>query len=996
MNAAQTNSTSIRRVLLFLVCLAILPALCLIVISGLELRRAAIENAKREVLSLVQTMAEVQRGVTHSTHQILAALAQIDAVRDRQAQASSRLFRAVVEKNPDYINIVATDTGGDVFASSMPFEHVNLADRQHFRQALATKGFAPGEYIVTRIGKTLPSFTFAYPVLDAAGQPLGVLAAALRLERFAQLFAVSDLPADSFLAVTDRHGIRIYFHPLKEETNPIGRPIARTAWEKVKTARTPGISVHQGSDGIRRIFAFHPLCLEAGQEPYLYMWAGIPEAAVTGPANRMLARNLALLVLAAVLALAITRGVGGRMIAAPIHHLADVARAFAAGDTTVRSGLGNRGGELGALARTLDEMADILVENQERLRTIADHTYDWEYWMGPDGKLLWMSPSCEKTTGYTPAEFMKDPGLIGRMVDPRDKGRFMEHQAVEMSAEPILDVDFRIVHKSGRTVWIDHHCVPIHRADGSFLGRRVSNRDFTERKRMEQALKESEEQFRALVDGAPDPIFVEVDACFAYLNEAALGLFGAASLEQLLGRPVIDRYHPDAWKSVSQRLETVRSEKRRVPKQERVCLRLDGTPIPVESSAAPVVFEGRNGVLIFLQDISERRQIEAHLQQAQKMEAIGALAGGIAHDFNNLLFPILGLSEILIEDLPEGSLERENVAEIIKAARRAADLVNQILSFSRQAEHKKIPIRIQQVLKEVGKLVRATIPANIEIRQDIQADCGPVLADPTNLHQVAMNLVTNAFHAVEQNGGAIGIELQQTTLGAEDTAGTSLAPGDYARLTVSDNGSGIPADLLPKIFDPYFTTKPQGKGTGLGLSVVYGIVKEHGGEIRVRSDVGQGTAFTIYLPLIPKDETSGPPAAAAVHPTGSERILLVDDEEAVARMEKQMLERLGYRVTTCTGSIEALETFKADPAAFDLIITDMSMPRLTGDRMARQMMALKPGLPVILCTGFSEQITPQMAASMGIKGFLMKPVVRGELAATVRKLLDAVNSEGRG
>jgi len=976
-----------------LVCLAILPALYLILLSGLELRRAAIENAKREVLFLAQTMAEVQRGFTRSTHQILSALAQIDVVREKQGLASSELFKAVVGKNPDYINIVAMDTNGDVFASSKAFEQVNLSDRRHFRQALAAKKFAAGEYIVTRVGQTRSSFTFAYPVLDASGQVVAVLSAALRLERFAQIFAVSDLPADSFMGVSDRHGIRIYLYPPKEETNPIGHPIVRTAWEKVKAVRTPGISVHPGSDGIMRIFAFHPLSLEEGEAPYMYVWTGIPEASVTGPANRMLARNLGLLVLAAVLALAIAWGVGGWMLAAPIHHLAAVARALAAGDTAVRSGLGNRRGELGALATTLDEMADTLVENQERLRTIADHTYDWEYWMGPTGRLLWMSPSCEKTTGYTAEEFMKDPELIAGIVAPPDRDRFLDHQAAEMGPEPAKDVDFRIIHKSGRIVWIDHHCVPIHRTDGSSLGRRVSNRDITERKRMEQALKEGEEKFHALVDGAPDPIFVEVDGRFVYLNTAALGLFGASGVDQLLGRSVLDRYHPDFRASVRQRLEKVRTQKAPAPKLERTCLRLDGTPVAVESSGAPVTFEGRSGVMVFLQDISQRQQIEARLQQAQKMEAIGALAGGIAHDFNNILFPILGLSEILIEDLPEGSLERENVAEIIKAAQRAAGLTKQILSFSRQAEHKKIPIRIQQVLREVGKLVRATIPANIDIRQDIQTDCGPVLADPTNLHQVAMNLVTNAFHAVEQNGGIISVELQQTTLGEADTAGMSLAPGAYARLIVSDNGCGIPEDRLPKIFDPYFTTKPQGKGTGLGLSVVYGIVKDHGGEIRVRSKVGQGTAFTIFLPIIPDSETSRPPVVPIVYPTGSERILLVDDEEAVARMEKQMLERLGYRITTCTSSLDALKTFEADPTAFDLVITDMSMPGMTGDRMARQMMALKPGLPVILCTGFSEQISPQMAASIGINGFLMKPVLLSELAGTVRRLLDKAKKE---
>ncbi len=760
---------------------------------------------------------------------------------------------------------------GEVFASSIPFDAVNLADRRHVQDALARKAFAAGEYIVTRVGQSLPSFTFAYPVLDAQGNPRAVLTVALRLERFAQLFDTTEQPENSFLAVTDWKGIRLFYYPPREKTNPIGRPIAQAAWDAARSSRDSGISIHEGSDGVRRIFAFQPVRLNDGEDPYMTMWAGIPEAHALRPANLILARNLALVVLAAALALAIAWLVGRRTLVSPINRLAAATRTFAGGNLHVRSGMSHSESELGTLARAFDDMADALVDSQERLRTIADHTYDWEYWMAPDGRLIWVSPSCERVTGYTPEEFMADPDLIARVVDPADMSRFKAHAAVEIEASGTRELDFRIVHKSGRTVWIDHHCVPIVRPDHTFLGRRVSNRDITERK-----------------------------------------------------------------------------------------------------------------------------EIETRLHQAQKSEAIGALAGGIAHDFNNLLFPIIGLSEMLLEDLPAGSRERENMTQIIKAARRAEDLVNQILSFSRQAEHKKIPIRIQQVLKEVGKLVRSTIPSNIEIHQSIQADCGPVLADPTNLHQIAMNLITNAYHAVEENNGSISIELRQTTLEPEDGAAEDLPPGSYAVLSVSDTGHGIPRGLLTKIFDPYFTTKPQGKGTGLGLSVAHGIVQEHGGEIRVYSEVGQGTIFKVYLPLLPQDETSGGPAVPVEHPTGDERILLVDDEAPIAYMGEQVLKRLGYRVTAYTSSTDALEAFRADPAAYDLVITDMAMPNMTGAQLARHLIALRPGIPVILCTGFSENVTAATIESLGIQGLLMKPMVRGELAAMIRRVLDETRKKGEG
>jgi CheY-like chemotaxis protein/two-component sensor histidine kinase len=376
------------------------------------------------------------------------------------------------------------------------------------------------------------------------------------------------------------------------------------------------------------------------------------------------------------------------------------------------------------------------------------------------------------------------------------------------------------------------------------------------------------------------------------------------------------------------------------------------------------------------------------LHQLQKMESIGNLAGGIAHDFKNLLCPIIGMSELLLEDLPKGSLEYENTQQILKAGKRGSELVKQILAFSRQSEHKKIPVRIQHILKEVLKLSRSTIPTDIEILQDIQPDCGLAMADPTQIHQIAMNLITNAYHAVEPSRGKIRVSLKETDIETVDLAGSPMNPGRYAILRVSDTGCGIDPAILDKIFEPYFTTKERGKGTGLGLAVVYGILKGYGGDIHVASQLGKGTTFTVYIPLMAKPSLSGLVNNEVILETGRERILLVDDEEMVARFEEQMLKRLGYQVVSLTSSLDALDAFRRDPEAFDILITDMTMPNLTGDQLARELISIKPGLPVILCTGFSERIDHEIAASIGIKGFLMKPAVRSEMAQMVRKLLD--------
>ncbi len=405
-----------------------------------------------------------------------------------------------------------------------------------------------------------------------------------------------------------------------------------------------------------------------------------------------------------------------------------------------------------------------------------------------------------------------------------------------------------------------------------------------------------------------------------------------------------------------------------------------------------------DGQIVHLQiatDITELKELqkkqlltEARLQQAQKMESIGNLAGGIAHDFNNILFPIMGLSELLMEDLPAGSMEHENAQEIFKAGKRGRDLVKQILAFSRQNENQKKPIRVQQVLAEVLKLSRSTIPADIEIHQRIQGDCGLVMADPTQVHQVAMNLITNAYHAVQKTGGKITVRLQQTHVARDDADHNGLTPGQYVVLTVSDDGSGMEKEVMDKIFEPYFTTKPQGKGTGLGLAVVYGIVNDYGGDIQVESRVGEGTTFRVFFPLMRRAFDAQAMEDATVYPGGTEHILLIDDEPSILRYETEMLTRLGYRITSRVNGVEALAAFQDHPNEFDLVITDMSMPNMTGEELARQLILIRFDIPIIICTGFSERIDRKKASEMGVKGFLLKPIVRSKMAKLVRSVID--------
>ncbi|UCF90662.1 MAG: response regulator [Desulfobacterales bacterium] len=377
------------------------------------------------------------------------------------------------------------------------------------------------------------------------------------------------------------------------------------------------------------------------------------------------------------------------------------------------------------------------------------------------------------------------------------------------------------------------------------------------------------------------------------------------------------------------------------------------------------------------------------LQQVLKIQAIGTLAGGIAHDFNNILFPIIGYTELSLDEIPPASPAQGFLEEVLKAANRAKDLVQQILTFSRQNGQERKPVHVQHIVKEVLKLLRASIPANLEIIHRLDEDCGPILGDATQIHQVIMNLSTNAYHAMQEIGGALDISLTEVDIGYEEPiTGTGIKPGRHLRLTVKDVGHGMEPAVMERIFEPYYTTKEPGKGTGLGLAVIHGIVKNHGGDIRVTSKPGEGTTFHVYLPLMDRSPAEPEAPVPNVAKSGNEHVLLVEDEKQVIDMERQMLERLGYRVTARTSSHEALAVFGAQPDNFDLVITDMTMPHMTGERLARQLIEIRPNIPIILCTGFNEGITEDKALAMGIRKFVMKPVVKNDLALTIRAVLD--------
>jgi two-component system, cell cycle sensor histidine kinase and response regulator CckA len=527
-----------------------------------------------------------------------------------------------------------------------------------------------------------------------------------------------------------------------------------------------------------------------------------------------------------------------------------------------------------------------------------------------------------------------------------------------------------------------------------FEGSRYSmalTKDVTEGKRLNESLRIT----RFIFDKAPLGIFLIKDGGdITNVNEYACRYLGYTK-EELCLMNVLDidcGFSPQDLDQVWIRQQ----DKNSIDTFETVHRKKDGTEFPVEISGIVLKYSDIPYSVSFAKDISERKEaekqrlkMEAQIREVQRIESLGTLAGGIAHDFNNILAAILGYAELAQLQCQVDSNLRNYVSEIFKAGNRARELVQQILLFSRQGRSEKGPMDIGRVVNEALKLIKATLPSNIAILKNISPNLAPVFANEIQIHQIVMNLCTNAYHAIKTTDGMLDVNLKAISLLDQDTQShPDMNPGNYIMLSISDNGCGISPDIINRIFDPYFTTKPTGEGTGLGLSIVHGIVKDHGGCIKVYSEVGVGTTFHVFLPAA-DTATETVAKQAEQLPTGNECILLVDDEKALIDLGRDLLERLGYRVETRASSIDAIEAFRTNSQKYNLVISDITMPKMTGDEMARQMKAIRPDIPIILCSGFSDRIHAQTMKTIGIRAVLMKPVLYADLAHTVRQVLEA-------
>ena len=629
-----------------------------------------------------------------------------------------------------------------------------------------------------------------------------------------------------------------------------------------------------------------------------------------------------------------------------------------------------------------------LRQAEEKYRSIFENAVEGIFQSTPAGRFITVNPALVRMLGYTSAQ-----ALLERISDRGQhlyvetfcRAEFIRHMA-EHGA--VSGFEAQLYRQDGSALWTSINARAVYDARRVLLYYEGTIEDITERKRTEEALRESEERYRDLFEHANDLIYThDLTGHFTSINRMGEQTTGYSRDEILqmnlhhlvapthlaLARQMLANNCAGAA-STTYELDIVTKGGQRVTLE--VSTRL------ISQAGQPLEVQG------IARNITERQLLEAQLRQAQKMEAIGTLASGIAHDFNNILAAILGYSELTLDEVPPASRARQHLQQVLAAGVRAKELVQQILLFSRQTEQARQPVHLAPLVTEALALLRAALPATIELRQVLADDIGVIVADPTQIHQVLLNLCTNAAQAMRDTGGMLTVGLDTCERVADLPAGAPrLTPGPYVRLTVRDTGHGMTPAILERIFEPFFTTKDVGEGTGLGLAVVHGIIANHGGAIWVDSAPGHGTTFAVYLPR--SDRATAPvisPEEAV--PTGHECLLFVDDEDMLARLGQVALERLGYEVVVCTSGLEALDTFRVAPERFALVITDHTMPHMTGIDLTHALRRIRPALPIILCTGSNDLIMAEKARALGIEAFCMKPLLIRDLSRLIRQVLE--------
>ena len=984
---------SIRKNLVVLIALAVLPALLILLYTGMEQRRHSIELAKRNALVLTHSMAQVQIDITRSFQQLLSTLALLPEVQAMNPEGCKAIFAAILDDNPDYHNLLLIDLNGNVIVAGKYSNLPNLADRKHFRDALAKRDFAVGEFIVTRIGPSSQVFPFAYPIIDQNGQLKGVLSGAVKLNLFTRFHAIATLPEKGFVALTDNKGIRLLYYPTSE-TNPVGKPIKPAAWNIAKHADEPGFFFLKGSDGQRRLFAFEQVRLDLDAEPYIYVWAGIPEDYILQAADAALSRNLLLMLLAGVSAFLMTWIVGRRTLLAPINNLLGLTRKYAAGQLDARSEVPVQGKEFDTLTRAFHDMAEtlasnqkVLLENEARFRVIMDsldalvYVADMETY-----EILFLNEYGRRIFGDVTGKTCWQSIQIGQTGPcPFCSNKFL----LDENGQPTGIYSWEFCNSVNQR-WYFIHDRAIQWIDGRIVRMEIAT-DITERKQAETELAQESERLmvtlRSIGDGV---ITTDTEGRIVLLNPVAEKITGWPQAEaQQQSLQQVFRVCPGEDRSgLSIGSDNILASLAEGGLTEQAIL-LDRQQREKHIACSASIIRDNSGnkvgmVLVF-RDISEQLRTEQELIKIQKLESIGVLAGGIAHDFNNILAAILGNIDLTLRDTSLSEKSKQMLTRALNASFRARDLTQQLLTFAKGGEPIKESASLADVVIDSADFVLRG--DKVACRYRFPDDLPMVDIDRGQISQVVQNLIINAGQAMP-TGGTIDVAAVNAT--ASEIAKLALPDtSQFVKLTIRDSGIGIPANMLEKIFDPYFSTKQA--GSGLGLAISHSIIKKHGGAIKVESTPGEGTVFSIFLPVAAS--ATVPIEQPKVIPNSCRgRILVVDDEDVVRHISAAMLGELGHEVLLAEEGQQAIDSYRQNlkqGTPLDLLIMDLTIPGGMGGLEAfQQILAIDPQAKAIVSSGYSNDPVMANFSDYGFVAALSKPFQLDDMAEIINKLLE--------
>ncbi len=988
---------SIGKKLSLLVLIAVLPPLAIILYTGVELRQRAIASARQHAMMVTQTMAEIQTDIARSAQQILSTLALLPEVKSHETTACNAIFKSVLGQNPILQNIALADLQGEVLASGLGFTNTNLKDRKHFQRALEQKTFSMGEYIVTRVGWKKPAFAFACPVLDSGGSPTAVLTTVISLDRFSSYYADLELDENAFISITDHRGIRLLYYPPREETNPVGEPIQAKAWEKCSQAQEPGIFMDRGSDGIPRIFAYRQVQLSPGTTPDFYMWAGIPQAKVLGPANAVLARNLLLMLVVAANAFLVSWIIGRKTLILPIRELVSVAGKFARGDLEAPEKPAFDSGEIGTLARAFHDMAASLAANQKsleqnetRLRLLMDSLDAVVYVKDMDThEILFINKHGKKQfndiTGTIcwqtmqqgqkgPCDFCSDKYLLDDQGQPRG----------------IHTWEFQNT-RSKRWYYIQDRAIKW--VDGRLVRLEIAT-DITEKKQGEAKLAEEKERLAVTLESIGDGVITtDTQGRVCLMNMVAETLTGwsagraaGQSLTEVFN--IVDMTTQQPCKNP---VEMVLASGQKIELTTPMTLvSPTGERRSIADSASPIRDRQGNvtGVVLVFRDVTEQLRTEKELQKNKKLESIGILAGGIAHDYNNILSAIIGNIQLALMDSNLTDRTQNFIQQALEASVRAKDLTRQLLTFAKGGHPVKETASLAQVIKDYidsnGR--NSSFVCNCTFPEEIW----PVDIDRSQMDQVIQHLIQNACNAMPQGGT---IEVSCRNVKSDSTTHLDAATAhDWVEMRIKDTGVGISENLLDRIFDPYFSTNQ--KGNGLGLAICHSIVTRHGGKIAVESTLGKGSTFTVRLPASAKRSEPTPQKRKNVLEAKKLRILIMDDEEMLLDLTKAMLSDLGHETFLARDGGEAIEVYKQamdNNTPIDLTIMDLTVPGGMGGKEAVQkLLEINPKAKVIVSSGYSNDPVMADFKAYGFCATLAKPCRMAEFTDLINRFKDQV------